>query len=165
LPLGARFDGGLPWLAEAERTLGICAAFARLIPEWRRRLPRHSLATLIRQRFFQIACGYEDQNDADTLRSHPSSSMCAVGSRTPTRTWRANRPSPAWRMPTTGGPATALRSSWSRPICGSGERTGAPTHILLDLDTTDHPTYGKQEGTAYYGYYREHMYHPLLIFD
>ena len=37
--------------------------------------------------------------------------------------------------------------------------------ILLDFDSTDDPTHGKQEGTAYHGYYRQHMYHPLLVFD
>ncbi len=42
---------------------------------------------------------------------------------------------------------------------------GPPTHILLDLDGTADPTHGEQEGTAYHGYYRQHMYHPLLIFD
>jgi len=42
---------------------------------------------------------------------------------------------------------------------------GIPTRILLDLDSTDDPTHGKQEGTRYHGYYRQHMYHPLLIFD
>jgi hypothetical protein len=45
------------------------------------------------------------------------------------------------------------------------QRGGAPTHVVLDLDTTDDPTHGKQEGSAYHGYYRQHMYHPLLIFD
>lgn len=42
---------------------------------------------------------------------------------------------------------------------------GIPKRILLDLDSTDDPTHGKQEGTCYHGYYRQHMYHPLLIFD
>ena len=63
-------DGGLVWLAEADRALGMCEALAGCIPESRRR-PRHSLASLVRQRIFQIACGYADQNDADTLRSDP----------------------------------------------------------------------------------------------
>jgi hypothetical protein len=45
------------------------------------------------------------------------------------------------------------------------ERDGAPTHIILDVDGTDDPTHGAQEGSAYHGYYRQHMYHPLLIFD
>jgi hypothetical protein len=47
-------DGGLPWLAEEE--LGLCAAFAACVPEWRRGPVRHSLAALVRQRVFHIAC-------------------------------------------------------------------------------------------------------------
>src|SRR5262249_45280210 len=42
---------------------------------------------------------------------------------------------------------------------------GVPTHVLLDLDSTDDPTHGEQEGSSYHGYYRQHMYHPLLVFD
>jgi Transposase DDE domain group 1 len=61
-------DGGLVWLAEVDRSLGVCDALAACIPEWRHR-PLHSLPTLVRQRIFQIAYGYADQNDADTLRS------------------------------------------------------------------------------------------------
>ena len=40
-----------------------------------------------------------------------------------------------------------------------------PTRIVLDLDSTDDPTHGAQEGSAYHGYFRQHMYHPLLVFD
>jgi len=47
------------------------AALARCIPEWRRGPVRHTLATLVRQRVFQIACGYADQDDADHPRSDP----------------------------------------------------------------------------------------------
>src|ERR687888_2289341 len=78
VPLDAAFDagrltsdGGLPWLAEADQALGLCDALARCIPEWRRGPVRHTLATLVRQRVYQIACGYADQNDADTLRGDP----------------------------------------------------------------------------------------------
>src|SRR5262249_10787355 len=45
------------------------------------------------------------------------------------------------------------------------ERRGAPARVLLDLDGTADPTHGAQEGTAYHGYFRQHMYHPLLVFD
>src|ERR687885_1254510 len=78
LPLEAAFDagrltsdGGLPWLAEADRALGLCAALAACVPDWRRGPVRHALATLVRQRVYQIACGYADQDDADTLRGDP----------------------------------------------------------------------------------------------
>src|SRR6266853_2375228 len=64
-------DGGLVWLAEADRAVGVCDALAACIPEWRRGPVVHSLATLARQRILQIACGYADQNDATTLRSDP----------------------------------------------------------------------------------------------
>jgi hypothetical protein len=45
------------------------------------------------------------------------------------------------------------------------ERDGVPTHLVLDLDGTDDPTHGAQQGSAYHGYYRQHQYHPLLVFD
>jgi hypothetical protein len=64
-------DGGLCWLSEADTALGLCAALARHIRQWRHGSVRHSLETLVRQRIFQIACGYEDQDDTGTLRSDP----------------------------------------------------------------------------------------------
>ena len=67
VPLEARFDagrltsdGGLPWLVESEAQLSLCAAFAAEIPDWRRGPVRHSIGALVRQRVFQIACGYAD---------------------------------------------------------------------------------------------------------
>ena len=64
-------DGGLPWLLAADRALDLCATVARHLPERRAANRTHSLETLMRQRVFQIACGYEDQNDADLLRHDP----------------------------------------------------------------------------------------------
>jgi hypothetical protein len=172
LPLEASFDGGrltsdggLPWLEEAETALGLCAAFAALIPEWRRGPVRHSLPTLIRQRVFQIACGYEDQDDADTLRTDPLLKLVCG------------------RLPETGPDLASqptlsrLENAVDRRSCyhlalalgevylRQREREGIPAHIVLDLDGTDDPTHGAQEGSAYHGYYRQHMLHPLLVFD
>ena len=45
------------------------------------------------------------------------------------------------------------------------ERLGRPRRILLDLDGTDDPVHGQQEREGYHGYFRQHMYHPLLLFD
>ena len=64
-------DGGLVWLAEADSELGLCEAISEHVPEWRKRRGRHSLESLVRRRLFQIACGYEDQDDADFLREDP----------------------------------------------------------------------------------------------
>ncbi len=172
VPLEATFDGGrltsdggLPWLAEAEAALGLCAAFAACVPEWRRGKVRHSLETLVRQRVFQIACGYEDQDDADTLRTDPLLKL-ACGRLPETGADLASQPTlsrleNAVDRPTCYRLAVALVETYLR----ERERDGVPTRLLLDLDGTDDPTHGAQEGSAYHGYYRQHMYHPLLVFD
>lgn len=172
LPLEAAFDagrltsdGGLPWLAEADTALGLCAALATAFPEWRAGPVRHSLATLVRQRIYQIACGYADQNDAATLRTDPLLKwVCG-------------------RRPLTG-PALASQATFSRLenavdrhaieqlaatlvdlYVRERGRGGPPRRIVLDFDGTDDPAHGEQEGVGYHGYYRQHMYHPLLVFD
>ena len=172
LPLEASFDGGrltsdggLPWLDQADASLGLCAAFAAVIPEWRHGPVRHGLETLVRQRVFQIACGYEDQDDADFLRTDPLLKLVCG------------------RLPETGRDLASqptlsrLENAVDRQSCyrlamvlgelylRERERDGVPTHIVLDIDGTDDPTHGQQEGSAYHGYYRQHMYHPLLVFD
>jgi hypothetical protein len=155
LPLQAAFDGGrltsdggLPWLAEAETALGLSALVAAYVPEWRKRTGQHALETLVRQRIFQIACGYEDQDDADTLRHDPLFKLVCG------------------RLPDTGAPLASqptlsrLDNALDRRACyrlavalvqlylRERERDGVPTRIRLDLDGTDDPTHGAQEGTA-----------------
>jgi hypothetical protein len=158
-------DGGLPWVAAAEAHLGLCAALAAEVPEWRRGPVRHSRATLVRQRVFQIACGYEDQDDADSLRTDPLLKL--VCGRWP------DRGADLASQPT----MSRLENAVDRRACyrlgqallavyvRERERRGTPRRILLDLDGTADPTHGDQEHSAYHGYYRQHMYHPLLIFD
>jgi hypothetical protein len=172
LPLEASFDGGrltsdggLPWLEQVEAALSLCTAFAAVIPEWRRGPVRHSLELLVRQRVFQIACGYEDQDDADTLRTDPLLKL-VCGQLPETGRDLASQPTfsrlenavdrkSCYRL------AMALGELYLR----ERERDGIPSRIILDLDGTDDPTHGQQEGSAYHGYYRQHMLHPLLIFD
>ncbi|MFN8593135.1 MAG: transposase [Thermomicrobiales bacterium] len=170
-PLQARFDGGrltsdggLPWLEQAEQALGLCAAFAAVIPDWRRGPVRHSLESLVRQRVFQIACGYEDQNDADTLRTDPLlSSVCGHPPESD-GTCESAHPLPVGERGRSAG-VLPLGGGDRRVYPRERERDGAPTHIVLDIDGTDDPTHGQQEGSAYHGYYRQHMLHLLLIFD
>lgn len=182
LPLEASFDGGrltsdggLPWLEEAESVVGLCDALAGVLPEWRRRASsvRHSLDTLVRQRVFQIACGYEDQNDADTLRTDPL--LKVVCGRLPeTGADLASQPTfsrleNAVQATTCYRLALALGQVYlqerERLAREQGVPGGVPRRVLLDLDSTDDPTHGHQEGTAYHGYYDQYMYFPLLVFD
>jgi hypothetical protein len=172
LPLEATFDGGrltsdggLPWLAQADEALGLCAAFARLIPEWRRGPVRHSLEALVRQRVYQIACGYEDQNDADTLRTDPLLKLLC-GRLPDSDADLASQPNLS-RLDNGADLRTCYRLALALldVYLQEREREGVPQHILLDFDSTDDPTHGEQEGTAYHGYFAQHMYHPLLVFD
>jgi hypothetical protein len=158
-------DGGLPWLAEADQALGLCAALASRVPEWRHGPVHHSLLELVRQRVFQIACGYADQNDATTLRSDPLLKLVCG------------------RLPESAGDLASqptlsrLENAVDRHACEAlaealvevylqqRQHRGAPSHLVLDLDGTDDPAHGSQPEMAYHGFYRQHMYYPLLVFD
>jgi hypothetical protein len=165
--LGGRLtsDGGLPWLAEADALLGLTSTLAAVIPDWRTRRGQHDVATLLVQRIYQIACGYEDQNDASTLRHDPLLKQ-ACGRRPLTGADLASQPTFS-RLENAIGPRTCYRlaQALGAVYLQERDRRGPPTHLLLDLDSTDDPTHGEQEGSAYHGYYQQHMYHPLLVFD
>jgi hypothetical protein len=172
LALEAAFDGGritsdsgLLWLARVDSELGLCEAISEHVPEWRKRRGRHPLASLVRQRVFQIACGYEDQNDSDTLREDPLLKL-VCGSLPESGEDLASQPTIS-RMEN----AATIRSCHRiaevllELYLRRREKDGAPERVLLDFDATDDPTHGEQEGSYYHGYYRQHIYHPLLVFD
>jgi DDE family transposase len=158
-------DGGLLWLSEMDKELGLCEAISECVKECRNRRGRHSLASVVKQRVFQIACGYEDQNDSDTLREDPLLKL-VCGSLPESGQDLASQPTIS-RMEN----AATIRSCHQiaqvlfELYLSQRETGGAPERVLLDFDSTDDPTYGEQEGSYYHGYYGQHMYHPLLVFD
>jgi len=158
-------DGGLVWLSKMDSEMGLCEAISECVQEWRKRKGRHSLASLVKQRVFQIACGYEDQNDSDTLRQDPLLKM-VCGSLPEGGPDLASQPT-ICRLEN----AASMRSCHQiaevlfELYLSERGRDGAPERILLDFDATDDPTHGEQEGSYYHGYYGQHMYHPLLVFD
>lgn len=158
-------DGGLAWLAEVDRDLGLCEAIAARVPEWRRGKARHSLLNLVKQRVFQVACGYEDQDDADSLRADPLFKL-VCGSLPETGEDLASQPTMS-RLENSPDARACLRMAYALGELYVGQRgkRGAPKRILLDFDSTDDPTHGDQEGSCYHGYYGQHMYHPLVVFD
>ncbi|HEX7170090.1 MAG TPA: IS1380 family transposase [Rubrobacter sp.] len=159
-------DGGLVWLAEADSELGLCEAISEHVPEWRKRRGRHSLESLVRQRVFQIACGYEDQDDADFLREDPLLKL-SCGSLPQSGAELASQPTLS-RLENAATRRSCHRIAEALFELYLSERAsgGAPPRkVLLDLDSTADPTHGDQEGSYYHGYYRQHIYHPLLVFD
>ena len=128
---------------------------------------RHSLVTLVKQRVFQLACGYDDQDDSDSLRTDPLLKL-VCGRLPETGEDLASQPTMS-RLEN----AVSTRACY-RMALALGElyieerqkRGGTPPkRILLDFDSTDDPTHGEQEGSYYHGYYGQHMYHPLAVFD
>ena len=158
-------DGGLVWLSRMDKELGLCEAISECVEEWRKRKGHHSLASLVKQRVFQIASGYEDQNDSDTLRQDPLLKM-VCGSLPEGGPDLASQPT-ICRLEN----AASMRSCHQiaqvlfELYLSEQGRDGTPERVLLDFDATDDPTHGEQEGSYYHGYYRQHMYHPLLVFD
>jgi hypothetical protein len=158
-------DGGLGWLFEVDEELGLCQEIAKHVPEWRKREGHHSSVALVRQRLCQIACGYEDQNDSGALRSDPLLKL-VCGSLPERGADLASQPTISRLENTASAPACyriveAIFELYLRQR-GKG---GAPEKMLVDFDSTEDLIHGEQEGSYYHGYYEQHMYHPLLVFD
>lgn len=158
-------DGGLPLLAEIDAELGVCESLAECVPEWRTGPSRHSLLDLVRQRVFQTACGYEDQNDANLLRSDPLLKL-ACGRLPEDSDDLASQPTLS-RLENAPGRRACHRMAEALVELYMERRgaDGEPSRVLLDFDSTDDPAHGGQEGVAYHGYFSQHQYHPLLVFD
>jgi hypothetical protein len=158
-------DGGLTWLAEVDKELGVGQAMAQHIPEWRSRRGRHSMLSLLKQRVYQIACGYEDQNDSDFLRSDPLLKL-VCGALPESGEDLASQPT-ICRMENavTNRACYQMASYLAELYIAQRGKDGAPQKIVLDFDATDDPTHGDQEESYYHGYFEEHIYHPLLVFD
>jgi hypothetical protein len=124
---------------------------------------KHDLLTLVRQRLFAIAQGYEDTNDAATLAKDPAFKIMA--GRAP------ESASDLASQPTLCRFENRVNAKELRRLSDCLFKLYLKTHpgprktIILDMDATDDPTHGKQQLSFFHGYYEEHMYHPLLVFD
>ena len=168
----ARFDGGsltsdAGWLlfGSLDRQHRLCEGFSSCIAESRdRRYIRHDLLKLIRQRVLQIVAGYEDCNDADTLRSDPM--LKTVCDQLPESDPDLATQPTFSRLENSVTKKDLMRlSRWLLRRYVRSLKKRRPAKIILDLDSTDDHTHGQQEFAFYHGYYRNHILHPLLIFD
>ena len=166
-------DGGMPLLYKVDRQFGVLKQFARCFRDHRDpELIHHPVEQLLRQRVFAIACGHEDLNDHLALCSDPLLAA-VVGKADPTE--RLASPSTLNRLELT--PADATADARYRKVVYQGEEIAdlfvklfldahrrPPEELVLDLDATDDPIHGTQEGRFFHGYYGNYCYLPLYIF-
>lgn len=154
-------DGGVLLLRQADEKLGLTASLAKLLPDDRYagRI-RHSRLEQLRQRVYQICLGYEDCNDADRLRTDPALRL-ACGAE---RDELSSQPTLSrFENAVTGRELNQLWRAYERQYVDALDP--ATTLIVLDIDSTDDPTHGDQQLSFFHGFYDQHMYHPLLVFD
>jgi hypothetical protein len=180
-PVECGFDGGLVTsdagallLGATDRAIGMIDRFAACFADERRaELIEHEVATLVRQRVFGIALGYEDLNDHDELRHDPMMAILAgklaarredcapVAGKSTLNRLELSKLAPTRYHKISHNPV-AIRRLFVDLFLEAHER--APREIILDLDATDDPLHGEQEGRFFHGYYDCYCYLPLYVF-
>ncbi len=156
-------DGGLLYLRQVDDNLGITERMAMALDDHRdQRYTTHELHDLIRQRVYQIIAGYEDCNDASTLRHDPVLKLSCDRQLEPTDDL-ASQPTLS-RLENCVRTSELYRLSETLLELFFSDHPKAPREILLDIDTTDDPAHGAQQLALFNGFYDQHMYHPLLIY-
>ena len=177
----AQFDGGAITtegggllLREVEKRIGIVRQLAACFRDYRNPdLIEHSVEELVAQRVYGLALGYEDLNDHEELRKDPLLAVLVEKSDLAGEVLAGK--STLNRLELT--PATATAKARYKKIVADhaavdrlfvdvflAAHRQAPQQIILDLDATDDPLHGNQEGRFFHGYYGHYCYLPLYIF-
>jgi hypothetical protein len=157
-------DGGMLFVRQLDERWKITERLAAVLDDHRdQRYIRHELLTLLRQRLYQIVAGYEDCNDADTLRNDPILKVCCDRALDATDAL-ASQPTFSRLENTVTARDLYCLSEMLLELYFANHRR-APKKIILDMDSTDDPTHGAQQLSLFNGFYKQHMYHPLLVFD
>lgn len=172
-------DGGLLLIREIDNLYRISERLAACFTDHRdASRVQHELKTLIAQRLYALVQGYEDVNDHDDLRhdrlfgvvleqlesQHPRCAPLAGKS-------TLNRLEQAMHVPSDLSDSRYVKMSLNPAAIEAllvelfiEQMESAPKQIILDMDVTDDPTHGTQEGSAFNDYYHHECYTPLLIF-
>ena len=177
-------DAGGLLLREVEKRTGIIAQFAACFQDQRKpERIEHRVEELVGQRVYGLALGYEDVNDHDELRRDPLLGVLA-GKADPTGESRARKRDQGKAL---AGKSTLNRLELTGAEVKKKERykkigldfaavdrllgelfiqahAVPPPQIILDVDSTDDPLHGNQEGRFFHGYYGHYCYVPLYIF-
>src|SRR3954454_20554904 len=156
-------DGGLLALREVERRLGIADRLASCLKDPRApERVRDGIAGILRFRMLMIAAGYEDGNDADSLRHDPVFKLAL--DHLPDGAALCSQPTIS-RLENLPGPRALLRMA--RAIVGldcASFRQG-PRRIVLDVDDTFDAVHGGQQLRLFNAYYDEYGFQPIVVFD
>src|SRR5712675_1032815 len=159
-------DGGLLAYRELDDAVGLTDTAGNTLADARTgKNGRHRLAGLLRQSVFGRLAGYEDVNDADRL-CHDPAMRWVVGDRAITGSAASasqmGRFETKWlAQPENLAALADLPGQWIDTV----HRRRSPRIIVLDMDSSESPTYGEQEGSAYNGHFGCTCYHPLFVFN
>jgi Transposase DDE domain group 1 len=167
-------DAGALLLGQVDRAIRLSERFAACFSDARMpELVEHQLDTMVMQRVFGIALGYEDLNDHDGLRCDPVMAVLAgklearradcapLAGKSTLNRLELSRPEPTRYHKISHDPA-AIEPLFVDLFLEAHRRP--PEQIILDLDATDDPLHGHQEGRFFHGYYDCHCYLPLYVF-
>jgi hypothetical protein len=178
-------DTGLLAVRALDQPLRVVAGLAELLPDPRSpRYVRHSAEAILTQEVYQILAGYPDFADANALRDDPLLQVLAGVAPDPEQPLASG--STLARFQYAFSRRQAELPLEQRPVLGEIDRAqsrrlkvanayladlfvrtrrAAPAEVILDVDATDDPVHGRQALSAYHGYYRQHQYFPLLVYD
>ena len=167
-------DAGALLLGATDRAIGLVERFAACFTDVRRAdLIEHAVSTLVGQRVFGIALGYEDLNDHDHLRHDPAMAVIAgklaarrsdcapLAGKSTLNRLELSRPEPT-RYHKVAHDGVAIERLFVDLFLEA--HRSMPRQIVLDLDATDDPLHGHQEGRFFHGYNDGYCYLPLYVF-
>jgi hypothetical protein len=163
-------DGGAFLLRQTDKRLNLLPRLAACFLDGRNQEQvEHSIAEMLSQRVYGLALGYEDINDHEQLRNDPVFGILAgrdemekplAGKSTLNRMELGAGTKDRYKKITFW--KEAMDELLVKVFIESHQKT--PDEIILDVDTTDLPLHGKQEGRFFHGYYDSYCYLPLYIF-
>jgi hypothetical protein len=167
-------DAGALLLGATDRAIDLVGRFAACFEDGRAQAQvEHTVQAMVTQRVFGIALGYEDLIDHDQLRHDPvlaaltgkleaKRTNCAPLAGKSTLNRLEHAPSGPSRYHKIGHDSAAIEGLFVELFLDAHDTP--PKEIILDLDATDNPVHGHQEGRFFHGYYDGYGYLPLYVF-
>ena len=158
-------DGGLLLVRELDERLGFGELIERHLTDARGKNTQLPLTDLVRQSVYSRLAGYEDVNDAERLSQDPAFRL--IGSEKVLERGAAltSRLQSFETELLTQAENLAGLARINRELVAKAEAIDSPRRVVLDMDSTEIPVYGRQEQSAYNGHFESTCYHPLLLFN